>query len=144
MLRHLLADLDAGTLSPLPHRSFPIERAEDAFRYMGQGQHTGKIVITQHPAPTPRSDASYLVTGGLGGLGLVCARWLADAGARHIVLLGRRAPTPEAEGAIAELRAKGVNVTVAQADVADAAQLEQVIAADRPATPRSAARRRCR
>jgi acyl transferase domain-containing protein/NADPH:quinone reductase-like Zn-dependent oxidoreductase/NAD(P)-dependent dehydrogenase (short-subunit alcohol dehydrogenase family) len=128
MLRELLVDLDAGTLTPLPHRAYPIERAEDAFRYMGQGQHTGKIVLTQHPAPKPRSDASYLVTGGLGGLGLVCARWLADAGARHLVLLGRRAPSPEAQSAIAELRAKGIDITVAQADVADAAQLEQVIA----------------
>ena len=127
MLRSLLDDFDAGTLSPLPHRSYAIERAEEAFRYMGQGQHTGKIVITQHPAPRPRPDASYLITGGLGSLGLVCARWLADAGARHIVLLGRRAPTPEAEGVIAELRAKGVEATVAQADVADAAQLDQVI-----------------
>jgi acyl transferase domain-containing protein/NADPH:quinone reductase-like Zn-dependent oxidoreductase/NAD(P)-dependent dehydrogenase (short-subunit alcohol dehydrogenase family)/acyl carrier protein len=132
MLRDLLVELDAGTLSPLPHRAYPIERAEDAFRYMGQGQHTGKIVLTQHPAPKPRSDASYLVTGGLGGLGLVCARWLADAGAGHLVLLGRRAPTPEAESAIAELRAKGVEVTVAQADVADAPQLERVIAGINP------------
>ena len=46
---------------------YPIERAESAFRFMGQGRHTGKIVITQRHAPSVRSDATYLITGGLGG-----------------------------------------------------------------------------
>ncbi len=128
MMRDLLAGFAAGHLSPLPHRSYPIERAEEAFRFMGQGLHTGKIVITQNPPVHPRADGSYLVTGGLGGLGLICARWLADAGARHLVLLGRRAPTGASQAAIAELRGKGVNVTVAQGDVANAAELERVIA----------------
>jgi NADPH:quinone reductase-like Zn-dependent oxidoreductase len=132
MLRTLLVDFEAGALTPLPHRSYPIERAEDAFRYMGQGLHTGKIVITQRPAPVPRADASYLITGGFGGLGLVCASWLADMGARHLVLLGRRGPGPEAEAAVAALRAKGVNVTIATADVADARQLGEVIARINP------------
>jgi NADPH:quinone reductase-like Zn-dependent oxidoreductase/aryl carrier-like protein len=132
MLRDVLANIDAGRLSPLPHRSYPIERAEDAFRFMAQGQHTGKIVITQRPAPTPRPDACYLITGGLGALGLASARWLVDEGARHLVLLGRRAPTPQAEAAIAELRAAGAEVTVERADVADADELRQVLARIQP------------
>ena len=50
------------------------------------------------PAATPavRSDATYLITGGLGGLGLVVADWLADQGATNLILLGRRGlPDPE-------------------------------------------------
>jgi acyl transferase domain-containing protein/NADPH:quinone reductase-like Zn-dependent oxidoreductase len=132
MLRDLLVDFDAGVLSPLPSRCYAIERAEDAFRDMGQAKHTGKLVITQRPAPTPRPDASYLVTGGLGALGLACARWLVAAGARNLVLLGRSAPTPRAEAAVAELRASGAAVVVEQADVADPVQLRQVIARIQP------------
>jgi NADPH:quinone reductase-like Zn-dependent oxidoreductase len=132
MMRALLAEFAAGDLSPLPHRAYPMERAEEAFRYMAQGLHTGKIVITQNPPPRPRQDGSYLVTGGLGGLGLLCARWLADAGARHVVLLGRRAATEPSLAALAELRDRGVTVTVAQGDVADSAQLHRVIAAIDP------------
>lgn len=127
MLKSLLADFEAGVLKPLPQRLYPIEQAEDAFRYMGQGHHVGKIVITQHHVPQIRPDASYLVTGGLTGLGLVTARWLAQEGARHLVLMGRRAPSPEAQADIAELEKAGVAVHVAQADVADAAQVSQLV-----------------
>jgi acyl transferase domain-containing protein len=119
MLDDILRDIEAGTLSPLPMRCYPLEQAEQAFRFMGQGHHTGKIVITQAHEPPIRDDASYLVTGGLGGLGLACANWLADAGARHLVLMGRRPPDAGAAEAIAALRARGVSVTLVQGDVAE-------------------------
>ncbi len=128
MLQDLLADFATGVLKPLPQRLYPLEQAEDAFRYMGQGHHVGKIVITQHVAPEIRPDASYLVTGGLTGLGLVTARWLAQEGARHLVLMGRRAPSVQALEAIRELEATGVSVRVAQVDVAQAEQVTALIA----------------
>jgi NADPH:quinone reductase-like Zn-dependent oxidoreductase/aryl carrier-like protein len=128
MLKDLLADFARGVLTPLPQRLYPIEQAEDAFRYMGQGHHTGKIVITQHRDPPIRPDASYLVTGGLSGLGLVTAQWLAREGARCLVLLGRRAPSSETLAAIAELEAGGVRVLAAQADVADTAAMSALMA----------------
>ncbi len=126
-LQELLADFETGALTPLPHRTWPIEEAEQAFRFMGQGHHTGKIVITQRPDRTMRPDATYLITGGLGGLGLACASWLASEGARHLVLMGRRAPSAVASAAIARLEASGVEVVVAEADVADAGQLAAVL-----------------
>jgi NAD(P)-dependent dehydrogenase (short-subunit alcohol dehydrogenase family)/aryl carrier-like protein len=86
---------------------------------MGQGHHTGKVVIVQWPAPHIRPDGRYLVTGGLGGLGLVFARALADAGARHLTLVGRRQPSEAATATIEAIRARGVSVEVASADVAD-------------------------
>ncbi|MBX3611473.1 MAG: type I polyketide synthase [Hydrogenophaga sp.] len=127
MLRDLLADFERGVLKPLPHKLYPIERAEQAFRFMGQGHHVGKLVITQHEAPVIRGDASYLVTGGLSGLGLVTARWLASEGARHLVLVGRRDPTPEAQAGIDALVSEGVQVRVARCDVADAAQVQALV-----------------
>lgn len=136
MLRELLADFEAGVLQPLPQRLYPIERSEDAFRFMGQGHHVGKIVITQQPAPAIRPDASYLITGGLTGLGLETARWLVEQGARHLVLVGRRAPSPQTLDTLASLERAGASVQVAHADVADAAQLSELIGGLSGQTPR--------
>ena len=85
---------DAAAASTL----FSADRAADAFRFMAQARHVGKLVVTQparaaaaRSGPTPR----YLITGGLGALGLRTARWLVARGARHLVLMGRAAPAPE-------------------------------------------------
>jgi acyl transferase domain-containing protein/acyl carrier protein len=76
-----------------------------------------------------RQEGSYLVTGGLGGLGLRAAGWLAEQGAGHLVLLGRGgAASPEQQAAVAALEALGARVTVARADVADRAAIERVLA----------------
>lgn len=67
----------------------------------------------------PKSDGSYVITGGLGGLGLCVARWLAERGAGRIVLLGRSAPREAAQQAVAQLRDGGCDVQVVAADVCD-------------------------
>lgn len=66
-----------------------------------------------------RPDATYLITGGLGGLGLEAAGLLHRRGARHIVLAGRSEPTPAAQAAIEALRSAGCDVETAAVDVAD-------------------------
>jgi acyl transferase domain-containing protein len=127
LLRELLVDFDSGAITPLPQRLYPLEKSEEAFRFMGQGLHTGKIVITQQPVPSVHADATYLVTGGLGGLGLVTARWLASEGARHLVLVGRSDPNAAAQETIAALEAQGVSVAIAAADVSDPAHVRHVL-----------------
>ncbi len=69
---------------------------------------------------------AYLITGGLGGLGLEAAKWLAGRGARRLVLVGRSAPPPTTEATLAELRHAGVEVSVLQADVSSREQMERV------------------
>jgi len=68
-------------------------------------------------SPSLRADGTYLITGGLGGLGLEVARWMVEQGARHLVLVGRRAPSETAAGVVRELERAGASVTVASADV---------------------------
>ena len=75
-----------------------------------------------------RSDRTYLVTGGLGGIGQAVAGWLADRGAATIVLNGRRAPDADADEAIDSLRQRGVDVRVELADVTDAAAVDRMLA----------------
>ena len=148
MLRDLAARFTAGVLQPLPMRIFPLSDAASAFRHMAQARHIGKVVIARDPdagVTTVRADASYLITGGFGGLGLRIASALADAGARHIVLAGRSGRTPAAPtsaeatvgkaDAVAALEARGVSVLAVAADVSrdeDVARLFETIASGMP------------
>ncbi|MBP7570508.1 MAG: SDR family NAD(P)-dependent oxidoreductase, partial [Acidobacteria bacterium] len=121
-----------GALAPLPRRTFPASEAVNAFRFMAQARHTGKIVVTQPAGATDRgavvrADAAYLVTGGLGGLGLLVAGWLAARGARHLVLAGRRAPSAEAAASIAAMERAGVRVDVVRADVSVPGDVERMV-----------------
>ena len=77
-----------------------------------------------------RSDGTYLITGGLGALGLRVAEWLAEQGAGTIALLSRRQPSAEVESQLAAIRDRGAQVITLQGDVADgdslAAALKQL------------------
>jgi len=120
-----------GTLPPLPLTTYEVDQLPAAFRTLGAGQHIGKLVVRMpaegsrevpvEPADVPvvRSDGAYVVTGGLGGLGLLAARWLSRAGARRVVLNGRRAPAAQAGPVVAELRAAGTDVRIVLGDLAE-------------------------
>ena len=83
-----------------------------------------------------RSEASYLITGGLNGLGLLLAEWMVGRGARHLVLLSRRGSSAEIEPRLQAMRANGAEIVAVAADVADEAQLAGVLAdVDRSGRP---------
>jgi hypothetical protein len=75
-----------------------------------------------------RGDASYLITGGLDGLGLLVAEWMVEHGARQLMLAGRSAPAEAGRQAIDRMERAGARVIVAQADVADRARLASLMA----------------
>jgi phthiocerol/phenolphthiocerol synthesis type-I polyketide synthase C len=139
VMSRVLELVSHGVLRPLPFRVFPISRARDAFRHMQMGQHIGKIVIgldDEDARPEPgegaplalRADRSYLITGGLSGLGLETARWMAHRGARHLTLVSRSGPAaPDAVAAVEELRAAGCEVLAASVDVSDEAALRRLL-----------------
>ena len=84
------------------------------------------------PAETPafkafKAEATYLITGGLGALGRVVATWMAEQGARHLVLMGRGAASASAQETLDALRAAGTEVIVAHGDVARADQVAAVL-----------------
>jgi len=130
--------IESGELRPLPFRVFPFSEAGRAFEYQRAGAYIGKIVLTVdsdavRPAPDCAdlpltANASYLLTGGLGGFGLATARRLVEWGARHLILIGRSgAANPEAVAGVRELEAAGARVVVECADVADAEALAAVL-----------------
>ena len=128
-----LVDLDPG--------ASPEEMASALFLGIGQSDNedqiafrvgrrsVARLVRHQEPAALPPSlaeDKTYLITGGAGGLGLQLCSWLADHGARHLTILGRRSPSAEAEPTLAALRVRGVSVEFRSADVTSAPQLQAV------------------
>ena len=102
---------------------------EDQAAWHGDTRRVPRLTPVATPAAVPlrlRADASYLVTGGFGGLGLLVARRLAERGARHIALLGRR-PDADSDG-VRAIAALGAEVIALQADVADEASLAAALA----------------
>ena len=140
VLKRVVSGVDQHDWRPLPTSRIEAAEAARAFRTMQRGQHVGKLVLdfsrdtgdaaAIHSVPfSLRDDAAYLVTGGLGGLGLAVARWLVDGGALHLVLLARNArPEGRQVEDLRALEALGASVTLVQADVTDEAGLAEALA----------------
>ncbi|NUO79142.1 SDR family NAD(P)-dependent oxidoreductase [candidate division KSB1 bacterium] len=91
------------------------------------------IVDREHSASSndPQSTiiaphSSYLITGGLAGLGLLIAQWMVAHGARHLVLISRSAPNEYAQAAVREMESRGAQIVIEQADVADEMRMTEV------------------
>ena len=115
-----MVELVAAQKIPAPTvRTFPLAEAGEAFEFMAKAKHIGRIALL-HPAAGRggvRADAAYLITGGLGSLGLEVAEWLAEQGAGRVALLGRSAPSEIAAQRIERLRESGVDIDVVAGDV---------------------------
>ncbi|KAJ5740229.1 Fum1p [Penicillium malachiteum] len=129
-----------------PVTIFPASDISLAFRHMQQGSHMGKVVIdmrevaTSSPKPSSldsRSDlneilfmhdASYLLVGGLGGVGKTLAAWMVDNGARNLVFLSPSAgKSKEDQEFIEELKAQGCAVTTFAGSVSKKEDVEMAI-----------------
>ncbi|WP_218651874.1 type I polyketide synthase [Nostoc sp. C052] len=166
LLTEIAEKFASGYFQPSPLTVFPIQQTVQAFRYMQQAKHIGKIVVTQEdesarelqkinypnfwtqqafsspllPAPCSpalsfSADGTYLITGGLGGLGLLVAQWLVDKGGKHLVLVSRRPANEAAQKQINAIAQAGVEVTVIQADVADYEAMSRVFSHIRQSLP---------
>ncbi len=141
LLNELMPDFASGKLRPLPTRLYSMEDAVTAFREMQQAKHRGKLVLAFDQSlldarPLVRDDSSYLITGGLGGLGLALADRLVQRGARHLVLAGRKgAETAAQQAVLAKLEAGGAKVAVVMADAGEPADIARLIAAAQALAP---------
>jgi acyl transferase domain-containing protein len=115
------------------------QRAEDELAIRGARTFVSRLRRSEAVAGTSQPalsrEATYLVTGGTGGMGLRVSQWLAGQGAGHLVLLSRRVPDERAEAAIAGMRAAGAKVITRCVDVADSAALTALIADVRATLP---------
>ncbi len=133
VLGRLLADttqaISDGRLRPAPIKIFSCAAAAEAFRYMAQAQHIGKIVLRQTaPQTNLIANATYLISGGHGALGLRIARWMVERGARNIVLVGRREVGPDVSALIDWADTMGARMVSRRADVSLRQGMEPVFA----------------
>ncbi len=146
LFRAVWDEVEAGRLAALPVTPYGFADAAEALRALSHGDHIGKFVlqaphevrrVVADPLPHGRfrADGTYLVTGGLGDLGLSLAEHLAERGAGSLALLGRSAPSRDVTARIEELRAAGVRVAVVHADVADTLSLDLALATIRAELP---------
>lgn len=126
--------------SPQPVAVFSRAEFEPAMRYLQTGHHMGKAVIdweaeatipvlpVYKPAYYFDSNASYVIAGGLGGIGQSLASWIAGRGARHLILLSRSGPVSEkARKLVQDLADCGVNVATPLCDVSNSESLEKAL-----------------
>ncbi len=134
-LRCVRLDLDPSASVPAAASDLVSELSsrdgEDQVAWRNSARRARRLVWSgSAPVAEPvrfRPDATYLITGGLRGLGPVFARWMADRGARHLVLAGRSGADDDARSLIAELQARSVTAHAVQADVSDYEQLARVL-----------------
>lgn len=122
--------------------TFAASQITQAFKYMQEGKHMGKIIV-QIPEDTASlqaskatghisfcSDAAYLLVGGLGGLGCTVAQWMVEHGARHLVFLSRSAKTGTAGSRLVpDLALQGCHALLIDGDVSHLADVERAVAA---------------
>ncbi|GLA38616.1 putative PKS/NRPS-like protein biosynthetic cluster [Aspergillus niger] len=132
---------DGGHIKPIrPVTIYEAAKVTDAFRYMQQGSHMGKILIrmpsdpmelapTSQPPVSFSPNKSYLLVGGLGGVGRSVALWMVQRGARHLVILSRSAGQSDSDrDFILDLEEQGCHVICVAGSVATAADVESAIA----------------
>ncbi|WP_264032524.1 sulfolipid-1 biosynthesis phthioceranic/hydroxyphthioceranic acid synthase [Mycolicibacterium elephantis] len=134
--------LTADGSLPLPDITrYPLAEAASAIRQIGGAQHIGKLVldvshsgttevmVPPEEAPTFRSDGAYIVTGGLGGLGLFLAEKMAEQGCGRIVLTSRSKPSVKAQEIVELIRSTGADIVVECGDIAAEGTAERLVAA---------------
>ncbi|KAH8594177.1 hypothetical protein B0O99DRAFT_742091 [Bisporella sp. PMI_857] len=117
---------------------YPMRQVDKAFRLLQTGKHLGKLVLSAEPneqvkvlprlaTPKLRPGVSYLLVGGMGGLGKSLANWIVDHGARNVILLSRSAGKQDGSAFVAQLREAGSRVAAISCDVSDKEDLAKAL-----------------
>jgi len=113
--------LKQKTFKPLPFKTYPIRESQNAFRYMAQGKNVGKVVLTFFDDVSLdetlfKEDCSYLITGGMGALGIQTAKWMIQNGAKNLILCGRKAFNL-VQDSLKDIQQQGINLKYYQSDI---------------------------
>lgn len=141
LLQETFDFVKAGRIGEIfPTTEFSISNAVEALKWMQTGDHSGKVVLNfdanavvpMVPSKPPRlevdPEASYVLAGGLGGLGPKIAETLFEGGARHIIFLSRSgATTEEHEKLLERLEARGCKADAIKCDISNAAAVEKFV-----------------
>ncbi|XXH05413.1 hypothetical protein Hte_011839 [Hypoxylon texense] len=141
LLKATIGLLHEGAVQhPGPLHTYPVSKAEQAFRYLQGGKNIGRIILNVDPFDvvpqllverrswTFDANASYVIAGGSGGLGRAIMKWMADRGAKHFIVPSRSGSSkPVVAQVISELTKRGVNVVAPKCDVSSTESLAKVL-----------------
>lgn len=138
ILRDIERYYEEGVFGPVKTYSFPAGQAVEAFTFLAQSKHMGKVVLNfqNQTVEVPElreklkidTNGTYLITGGTGGFGLQIAQWLSAKGVKQLVLASRSgAKTEEAKSAIAAMQANGTAVYAEPLDITDAGAVQRMV-----------------
>ncbi|KKC01638.1 SDR family NAD(P)-dependent oxidoreductase, partial [Mycobacterium nebraskense] len=121
MLAELMRLFAAGALEPLPVKAVDVRCAADAYRFVSQARHIGKVVLTMPDGPAGLAGGTALITGGTGMAGSAVARHLVDRyRVPHVMLVSRSGERADGlSGLVSELCEAGAEVSVVACDVGD-------------------------
>ncbi|KAL9001809.1 MAG: hypothetical protein Q9188_005223 [Gyalolechia gomerana] len=150
---HLVSDGELHAARPL--HTYSISDVESAFRHLQTGDNVGKLVIKMEatavvkvsvyinlvdvlglifqvtlptkPSFTFTDENTYVIAGGLGGLGRSIASWMAERGARHLILLSRHGPRTAVREFLTNLKSQGVNVATPACDITDKTAIRRTL-----------------
>ncbi|PEG37907.1 polyketide synthase [Mycolicibacterium agri] len=132
-LRATLVDLDMDAdVRAMLTAELAAQGSDDVVAWRGQDRYAERLARATLNArvrdPVVRADGAYIITGGLGGVGMVVARWLVDSGAARVVLNGRSGPSESQRKDLSELEARA-EVAVVCGDIAAPGMAERLVAA---------------
>src|SRR6267378_6490649 len=141
LLRECAQYYQQGHIQPIrPITCFAATEIADAFMMLQRGTHIGKLAvrmssdmkdlpcIAYHPELPLHPDASYLLVGGLGGIGRSIASWLVQNGAQHLSFLSRSGRSEKTEHFLQELEALGCKVQVFAGSVTNIEDVQELVA----------------
>ncbi|GLB23232.1 type I Iterative Polyketide synthase (PKS) [Aspergillus tubingensis] len=145
LIQQFTHSLEQGKLRPIrPVTVFKASDIAKAFRHMQTGKHMGKILVEmpENPSELPasklqakgalfRSDTSYLLIGGLGGLGRAVARWMVEKGAQHLLFMSRSGlETTKAREFVQDMESQeNCHIQVVTGDVTNINDVERAVSA---------------
>ncbi|MFH0997755.1 MAG: type I polyketide synthase [Pseudomonadota bacterium] len=129
---------DTGAMIPMLLEEILHPDAENRIALRAGGRHVARLERREERRKGGfhfDAEASYLITGGLGGLGLEVAHWMGRSGARNLILCGRNGPLGPAVEKIGKIEQTGCNVLVFTADVSDHGDVKRLISATESRMP---------
>ncbi|CAL8085367.1 unnamed protein product [Orchesella dallaii] len=136
MLKRCSALLESGSLCPGPITYFTASRLVPALQFLQKAKHIGKVVVGM-PLFEPETGmwmeslfserSTYLITGGMGAIGLAIAAWMVSRGAKYLIIMGRSPPKESAKKFIQAMEEGGARILSMEGDISELNQVRKVL-----------------
>ena len=117
-IKSILSMFATGICKPLPMTLFPLQQTVNAFNYIKQAKHIGKVLLKHDEPFTYKDNKTYMITGGLGGVGQKLIKHLTNKGVKHCVITGTK-PKNNVQHLLEEFKKSQLDIQYYSVDVSD-------------------------